>query len=184
MFFTKYLMKSNRNIILIASITAVLGFGILAFQTDNVSAYGLMDSSSEILDLEGKGEATTLAKPISPGKKDKPNDSSLAVDKTIGENRIKCSVSSILKCTVLNSGDGLNQVTLLRIDGSPVICDISDVKDGAARASVSTRNNDNPAECDYQPFFLYELDVVLAAGDRACFIVTSTTDSLSIAKCS
>ena len=64
MLFTKYLRKSNQNIILIASITAVLGFGILAIQTDNVSAYGLMGNSSEILDLEEKGEITTLALPF------------------------------------------------------------------------------------------------------------------------
>lgn len=174
-------MKSNRNIILIASITAVLGFAILAFQTDNVSAFGLMDNSSEILDLEGKGEITTLAKP--PGKGGKDKGSSLSDEITFGENKIKCSLDSILKCTIANSGDGLNKVILLRIDGSPIVCDISDVKDGAARASVSTRNNNNPAECDYQPFFKYQLDVILYAGDRVCFEVLSTVNSLTIAEC-
>ena len=53
----------------------------------------------------------------------------------------------------------------------------------SARASVSTRNNVNPVDCDYQPFFLYELDVVLYSGDRECFKVLSAIDSLTIAKC-
>ena len=174
-------MKSNQNIILIASITAVLGFGILAFQTDNVSAYGLMDNSSEILDLEEKGEITTLAKP--PGKGGKDKGSSLSAEKTFGENKIKCSLDSILKCTVANSGDGLNQVTLYKVGDGKITCDNHNVRDGSSRASVSTRNNLNPADCDYQPFFMYQLDVVLYAGDRVCFEVLSAINSLTIAKC-
>ena len=45
-------MNNTKNIILITSIAAVLGFGIVAFQTNTVDA--LMDNTSEILDINFK----------------------------------------------------------------------------------------------------------------------------------
>ena len=171
-------MKSNQNIILIASITAVLGFGILAFQTDNISAYGLMDNSSEILDLEEKGEITTLAKKEGAGKK----TPTLKADETFLDldTRIKCSLSSILSCTVTNSGDGLNQVALGKFMGSTINCDKKDVRDGATRATVDTRKSDKTV-CDFPESFEYRLDVMLFDRSTVIFSVTPGIDSLIIA---
>ena len=170
-------MKRNQNIILIASITAVLGFGILAFQTDNVSAFSLMDNSSEILDLGEKGEITTLAKPSGAGKK-----ISLEGKFESGFNKITCSASNILSCSIKNSGDGLDKVVLNRDlgDKGKITCAIKDVRDGAARASVNTRKNINPDACDYQNGFMYLLEVRLLDGTWLKFSVKTTIDTLTI----
>ena len=167
-------MNNTKNIILITSIAAVLGFGIVAFQTNTVDA--LMDNTSEILDLGEKSEITTLAKPEGKGKTE-PLEGSL-IDAS-GYNTIKCSASRTFSCNIKNSGNGLEKVTL---HAEGVTCAVKDVKDGASRASINTRKNLNPTECDFQSQ-TYTLVVYLNSntlGEKIKFLVSFPDNSLVI----
>ena len=149
-------MNNTKNIILITSIAAVLGFGIVAFQTNTVDA--LMDNTSEILDLGEKSEITTLAKPEGKGKKESLAGEGISADTL---TTVKCSASNILKCTIKNSGEGINSVAIGIDKGTVVNCDTKDVKDGASRASIDTRGTD----CKFDPLLIYQVDVSLAPDD-------------------
>ena len=149
-------MINTKNIILIASITAVLGFGVVAFQTNTVTVDALMDNASEILDIGEKSEITTLAPPPGKGKNKLSSLEDVLID-TSSYNTIKCSASNILKCTIKNSDVGLDGVRLDTSDGT--FCAVSDVSDGSSRASINTRKNLNPAECDYPSTLSYSLKV-------------------------
>ena len=171
-------MINTKNIILIASITAVLGFGVVALQTNTVAVDALMDNASEILDIGEKSEITTLAPP--PGKGKTKSSSLVGVGGDIsGFNTIKCSASNILKCTIKNSNLGLYGVELL-ID--KVRCDFS-VTDGSSRASVDTRKSEEA--CDYLPSLTYSLKVLPMSMKNSApnyieFTVSFTADSIVI----
>ena len=152
-------MNNTKNIILIASIAAVLGFASVALQTNTVVVYAFMDNTSEILDIGEESEITIMAPPEGKRKK-----TSLAgeYEVVLDDNTIKCSASNILSCKIQNSVDGLAKVTL-SIDGLP--CTDKDVKDGSARASINTRKTDNSDNCKYNTDMPYNLNVYLA-GDR------------------
>ena len=174
-------MKSTRNIILITSIAAVLGFGILAFQTNAVTVDALLDNSSEILDIGEKSEITTLAKPEGSGggKKGTQKESSLEGELTSGDNTIKCSASNLFSCSIKNSGVGLDKVVLGTSDGIP--CKIKDVKNGASRASIDTRKSQSA--CDYQPLLTYKLTVFLNSnplGESVKFMISTDTEAGSL----
>ena len=179
-------MINTKNIILIASITAVLGFASVALQTNTITVDALMDNASEILDIGEKSEITTLAPPPGKGK----NKSSALEGEGIssdGQTTIKCSASNILKCTIKNSDLGIKRATLLAndIDGYQWPCEIKIVKEGASRATVSTRSNDNPTYCNYPSLFNYKVDVTLVnTSSLACFTVSTDTNSLKIVLCS
>ncbi len=166
-------MNNTKNIILITSIAAVLGFGIVAFQTNTVDA--LMDNTSEILDLGEKSEITTLAKPEGKGKKE-PLEG-VYVDGVINGtsylNTIKCSASNILSCNIKNSGNGLSRV-YLDVDLSStnvgkLSCADKIVKDGASRASLNTRKTIHPDDCKYTTDMTYILTVYLSGVDNHDF---------------
>ena len=172
-------MINTKNIIMIASITAVLGFGIAAFQTNTITVDALMDNTSEILDIGEKSEITTLGKPT--GDKGGKKSSSLAGEATSadGDTTVKCSASNILKCTIKNSGVGLIGVKLNTSDGT--FCAISDVSNGSSRASIDTRKA--PEVCDYQPSMTYNLIVYLNSfplGEEIEFMVSFPDNSLVI----
>ena len=155
-------MINTKNIILIASITAVLGLGSVALQTNTITVDALMDNTSEILDIGEKSEITTLAKPEGGGGK----KTSLVGKYEVAsdDNIIKCSASNILSCTIKNSVDGLEKVTL---GANDVTCVIKDVKDGASRASINTRKviANNSELCKYNLDMEYKL-IGYVAGDR------------------
>jgi len=165
-------MTSTKNIIMMTSLAAVLGFGIVAIQNYNVSADSLIDNSSKILGFGDNVEITTLSH--TPGHK-----GPLKADETFGDNRLKCSLGSVLKCTVLNS-NGLDKVTLSKI-GSEFECDVNDVKDGVKRAPVDTRRNLDPDNCNYVPFNTYRIDVETSTTGTHCFLITSDSDSMTVA---
>ena len=167
-------MINTKNIILIASITAVLGFGIVALQTNTVAVDALMDNTSEILDLGEKSEITTLAAPEGKGKKVSLEGQGMSVD---GETTIKCSASRTFSCNVKNSVDGLTKVSLSAVDGDVgANCNSKEVKPGATRASVNNRKSD-PA-CDYTPTVEYTLEVGLNVNPccgSVIFLITTDT---------
>ncbi len=175
-------MINTKNIILIASITAVLGFGSVALQTNTITVDALMDNTSEILDFGEKSEITTLGKPTGdkggkPGGDEK--DSSLEVELISGDYTIKCSASNLLSCSIKKSGVGLDKVVLDTSDG--ITCTIKDVKNGASRASIDTRKSQSA--CDYQPLLTYKLTVFLNSnplGKSVAFIVSTSDNSLVI----
>ncbi len=174
-------MINTKNIILITSIAAVLGFGIAALQTNAVTVDALMDNTSEILDFGEKSEITTLAKP--EGKGGKPGgdekESSLAGELISGDNTIKCSASNMLSCSIKNSGVGLDRVDLATYDGIP--CTVKNVKDGASKTSIDTRKSQSA--CDYTPLLTYKLTVFLNSnplGESVVFMVSTSDNSLVI----
>ena len=146
-------MNNTKNIILIASIIAVLGFGSVALQTNTITVDALMDNTSEILDIGEKSEITTMGKPEGKGKKESFAAEGIS-DDTL--TTIKCSASNILKCTIKNSGNGLAKVSLDVAEGN---CAIKDPKDGASRASINNRKSE--PRCDYTPLLEYKLTVFL-----------------------
>ena len=151
-------MINTKNIILIASITVVLGFGIAAFQTNTISVDALMDNTSEILDIGEKSEITTLAKPTGgKGGKTATLEGKYEID--LDDTTIKCSASNILSCTIKNSGDGLANRVILSTDG--LTCVDKNVKDGASRASINTRKVMHPESCKYNSDIEYKLIVFL-----------------------
>jgi len=156
-------MNNTKNIILITSIAAVLGFGIVAFQTNTVDA--LMDNTSEILDLGEKSEITTLAKPEGKGKK-----VTLEGSLESGTNIVKCTASNVFSCGVKNSDKGLDSVTLYiyfpgddttdpETPPDTIQCANKNVKPGASRASINNRKSES--YCDYTPNVVYMLEVGL-----------------------
>ena len=162
-------MTNIKNIILLTSITAVLGFGIVALQTNTVS--GFVSPTDNVLNFGENVEVTPLSH--TPGHK-----GPLKADETFGENRIKCSLGSVLKCTVINSGDGLESVKLYANDDT--LCDDNDTRDGAGRGSVDTRRNlDSPA-CDYVAFNSYTLEYTAVGAGTVCRSVDSSLDVLDV----
>ena len=175
-------MINTKNIIMIASITAVLGFGIAALQTNTTTVDAFMDNTSEILDIGEKSEITTLARPTGEkgGKK-----VTLEGKGESGLTEVKCSASNILKCSIKNSGEGIKRVTLAADEADFLwTCENKITKEGASRASVNTRNNDNPDYCNYTASVIYQIDVTLVSStSSACFRVSTGPTSLNIVEC-
>jgi hypothetical protein len=176
-------MNNTKKIILLTSIAAVLGFGILAFQTNNISVDALMNNTSKILDIGEKSEITTLAKPEGKGGKPGGGEKESSLEGELldasGYNKINCSASNLFSCSIKNSGGGLDKVVLDTSDGIP--CKIKDVKNGASRASIDTRKSQSG--CDYQPLLTYKLTVFLNSnplGESVVFMVSTSDNSLVI----
>jgi len=163
-------MTNVKNIVLITSITVVLGFGIIALQTNSVS--GFVSPTDDVLNFGENVEITPLSH--TPGHK-----GPLKADETFGENRIKCSLGSVLKCTVINSGDGLERVKLHTASG-PDLCDDNETRPGAGRGSVDTRRNLDPGNCDYQAFNSYILEYTAVGSSAECRDIDSSLDTLDV----
>jgi len=177
-------MINTRNIILIASITAVLGFGSVALQTNTITVYALMDNTSEFLDFGEKSEITTLGKPTGEkgGKKSALEGEGTSGD---GNTTVKCSATNILKSTIKNSGEGIISVSLGAYEETYLWpCDNKIVKYGASIASLNTRSNDNPDYSNYTSSVNYQVDATLVSSTSlACFTVSTGPTSLIIDLC-
>lgn len=94
-----------------------------------------------------------------------------------GDNTIKCSIAKVFKCTVINSGAGLESIKLSRSPGLAQ-CDLKDTRDGAGRGSVDTRKT--TGSCNYVAFNTYELDIDPVDGANKFFCVTHGATDMSI----
>jgi len=161
-----------KNWALLSGIIALIGILSLIIAPGSSAISSPFDTQKGIVEFGENVEVIILGH--TPGHKGQ-----LKADENFGDNRIKCSLARVLKCTAINSGNGLESVTLFRYPGL-IQCDFKDTRDGAGRGSVDTRKNDNPPQCDYQPFFTYQLEVAAVSAGTEDFCITSDATTLSI----